>query len=177
MNVVLVKIKAGDHKAFKFLFEANHYKIYQFAYRFTKESSAAEDIVQNIFIHIWNNRDKLNEEINLDAILFKTAKQEISNWFRTIKSQEQQIEDISLLANEDFEEDIDLKEIRRKRLYQLIETLPERRKEIFMLHRFEGLTCQEIAQHLSISKSAVENQVSQALAYLRHQARSSEGLR
>lgn len=176
MNIFLTKIKAGDHKAFKEMFESYHYKIYQFAYRFTNDRDAAEDIVQNVFIHVWNNRAKLNEQSNLDAIIFKTAKQEVSNWYRTLKAQEQRIEDINLLAEEDAAEDDHFKEIQKAYLYELLETLPARRREIFMLHRFEGLTCQEIAQHLSISKSAVENQISQALSYLRHQAGYTKSL-
>ncbi|QNK63576.1 sigma-70 family RNA polymerase sigma factor [Pedobacter sp. PAMC26386] len=176
MNIVLAKIKDGDHKAFKSLFETYHYKIYQFSLRFTNDNDAAEDIVQNVFVHIWNNRHKLNEQVSLDAIVFKTAKQEISNWFRTVKSREQQIEDISLFAEDDVDEDVELIESRKVQLYKLLETLPEKRREIFILHRFEGLTCQEIAQHLHISKSAVENQVSLALTYLRKQVELSKSL-
>ncbi|WEK21595.1 MAG: sigma-70 family RNA polymerase sigma factor [Candidatus Pedobacter colombiensis] len=174
MNTVLVKIKNGDHKAFKCLFESYHYKIYQFAFRFTNDDAAAEDIVQNIFIHIWFNRTKLNEQAGLEAILFKTAKQEVSNWYRNMKSQELRIEDAGLLAQEDTEEEDQYKEVQKAYLYELLETLPEKRKKIFMLHRFEGLTCQEIAQHLSISKSAVENQINQALTYLRQKVRSAK---
>ncbi|SHF12434.1 RNA polymerase sigma factor [Pedobacter caeni] len=176
MNIILVKIKHGDHQAFKSLFESCHYKLYQFCYRFTNDRDTAEDIVQNIFIHIWNNRAKLNEQTPVEAILFKTAKQEISNWYRSLKNQEERIEDDAMIAEEEDTEDPHLAELQKDYLYKLLDKLPDRRREIFMLHRFDGLTCQEIAQHLEISKSAVENQIGLALAYLREQAKLSKSL-
>ncbi|MFD2969218.1 RNA polymerase sigma factor [Sphingobacterium bambusae] len=174
MELLLARIKRGDHQAFKQLFESYHKKVYRFVARFADDDQA-DDIVQNIFIHIWKTRGKIDDETKMDALLFNTSKQQISNWHR--KQREERLDEENLpLAEEDEDQDSSyLLAERRKLLSQCVERLPARRREVFTLYHHEGLSYQEIAQYLNISISAVGNHLNRATEFLREQARSYKG--
>lgn len=172
MELLLNSIKQGDHQAFKRLFDTYYKKVYRFAVRFVSDDHA-EDIVQNVFIHIWKSRNNIDDNMQLDALLFNTTKQEVANWYR--KQREERLDDehtVYLVSEEEDSEQQPLFLERKKLLDQSIALLPVRRREVFTLYHEDGLSYQEIAQYLHISTSAVGNHLYQATEFLRKQVRA-----
>ncbi|GHE28604.1 RNA polymerase sigma factor [Sphingobacterium griseoflavum] len=174
MELLLTRIKRGDHQAFKELFELYHKKVYRFATRFADDDQA-DDIVQDVFIHIWKTRHAIKEDVKLDALLFNTSKQQLSNWYR--KHREEPLDEDSIPAAEEYEEQDATHHLaaRKKILSQCVNRLPPRRREVFTLYHHEGLSYQEIAQYLNISISAVGNHLYLASEFLREQTQSYRG--
>lgn len=162
------ELKQGSASTFKDIYQAYHFKIYMFVRKYIQDSKDLEDVVQNVFIHLWKYRTQLSTEVSLDAVLFKTSKQEIAIWYRKNKSF------YALKQNEETDktalnpEEIVIEKEKSQHILNLIEELPERRKKIFKLNKFEEQSHQEIASAMGISTSAVANQISISLRFLRY---------
>jgi len=164
---LIIRLSDGDDSCFKEIYELYHFKIFSFVKKYTAQLADAEDVTQNVFIHLWKYRHKLDTSIDIESILFKTSKQEISKWYRkqnTILS----VDDSQLIKELDC---IDEKEepigSKLEQIEWLLKQIPERRRRIFILHKFEDRSYKEIALEMDMSPSAVANQVSKTLHYLK----------
>ena len=145
--------------------ENSGHRLYRFAFGYLKSEAEAEELVQEVFTIIWEKRADLKEELSFKSFLFTIAFNIIRKHFRT-----------KAYLSEYFktENDMDMQtsqKITYDSLYQyiteLVNQLPERRKEIFIKSRFEGLSIKEIAEELKISHKTVENQLTDALKFIR----------
>ncbi|MBT2621919.1 sigma-70 family RNA polymerase sigma factor [Chryseobacterium sp. ISL-6] len=150
----------------------NRYKIpvFQYISRAIQNEDDVLDVMQNVFIHLWEYRDQLSNE-NLEHIIFHTIKQNVAQFYRKSKKQPFcSVKDIEY-ADNSFKELLE-KETREQQLDAIEESLkllPPARKEIFMMNKFDGVTQDQIAKQFNISKSAVENQISKAMLFLKKQ--------
>jgi len=164
-------LKKGDLFAFDQLFSKYSKKLYYFANGYLDSKEDAEGLVQEVFLIVWEKRKELKEHLSFNAFLYTVTFNAIRKYFRK-KSREKKYLDKYL---EDFDENHNetVTDIEYNNLCELanksIEKLPEKRKMIFRLSRHEGLTSEEIANRLHISKKTVENQIHQALKFLREQ--------
>ncbi|MBA7515263.1 RNA polymerase sigma-H factor [subsurface metagenome] len=164
-------LKKGDLFAFDQLFSKYNKKLYYFANGYLDSKEDAEGLVQEVFLKIWEKRKELKEHLSFNAYLYTITYNAIRKYFRK-KARERKYLDKFL---EDFDEKHDetVTDIEYNNLRELankaIEKLPEKRKMIFRLSRHEDLTSEEIAKRLHISKKTVENQIHQALKFLREQ--------
>lgn len=170
-RVVIRQFRHGDHHAFKILYERYAPKLYAFAKKYLQDGEASEEIVQEVFLRIWERRSYVDETGSFSAYVFQAAKNRIFNGFRK-KINEQAYLD-HLLATEDSgqnltEIQVDYREVKFK-AEAAIRAMPPKRQEIFRLSREAGLKNQEIADKLGISIKTVENQMGQALKFLREQ--------
>ena len=164
----LVKsLSKGNILAFNTLFREYSGRLYRFAYGYLKSESESEELVQEVFTRIWEKRKALKSELSFKSFLFTIAFNIIKKHFRKETS-------LSEYFKTKIHEDLDLQtteEVAYGSLYQyvteLANQLPERRKEIFIKSRFEGLSIKEIATELKISHKTVENQLTDALKYMR----------
>ncbi len=149
-------------EGFKILYDEYKGRIYYFVKRYIKRNDEAEDVVQEIFIHVWKHYEKIKESSNLEAILFKTSKQEVANFYRKNKLYFAEL-------TEDVEDEVDTGcgEEKLNRLEQLIDQLPERRKEILLKNKAEEQSYAHIALENQISKTAVEKQIKKAIQFLK----------
>lgn len=162
----LEKLKLGDIKAFDILFLQYHPRVVSFLKGFIQNEEEALDMAQDIFIKIWINRLSLDIR-SLKAYLFQMARNMVYDYYRknTCYHEYESYEKLTLLSDSP-EEDIYAKEL--SLLIDIsIDNMPEQRKRIFKMSRFKGLSNDEIAQNLKISKRTVENHITQALADLR----------
>jgi len=166
---LIVALKANDHKAFDSLFRKYAQKLYNFSLVLIKDKFVAEEMVQVVFLKIWEKRHLIEEHYSFQSFLFTIAHHEIISWIRKTQSEQRKTlifhTNNSLVTNEteikiEFQNYETLAE-------QLIELLPEKRRLIFNLSRKEGLSNKEIAQKLSLSLKTVENQMTAALRFLR----------
>jgi RNA polymerase sigma-70 factor (ECF subfamily) len=169
-NKLVHRITEGDKKAFEELFQLYHKQIYSFAYKITGSSFDAEEIVQNVFIAIWDQRKNLQIITSFLSYLFGIARHHVYRYIQQKLNHEAFVE-FYLYNNKDYtyvtEEDVLYNEL--KNTYQkIIDLLPERRREIFILSRNEGLSYKEIAEKLGITENTVDTQIRHALAFLRY---------
>lgn len=176
-EAILVKaLSRGSLLAFNTLFSEYSGKLYRFAHGYLKSEHESEELVQEVFTIIWEKRSEIKEELSFRSFLFTVSFNIIRKHFRRRKY-------LSKYLNSGIIEDMDLHtmhQITCDSLYgyiiDLVDRLPQRRKEIFIKSRFEGLTVKEISEELKISHKTVENQLTNALKYLRHHLHNEKHL-
>lgn len=155
--------------AFKSLFENYSQKLYRFSYSYLKSESESEDVVQDVFLKLWENRSRLKTGTSFQSYLFTIAFNSIRKSFNNKAKQDKfRIPLFELLVNENpsLEDQLDF-DVLLAKLNLLIEKMPARRKEIFLKRKKEGKTVQTIALEMGISEKTVENQITEAMNYLR----------
>lgn len=159
-------INKGDYVCYNKLFERYYTRLCQYVYSFLMDVNDAEDIVQELFLHLWKNRERINIKENVNGYLYRMAKHLSLNHLRTELRHQNlsgDIEPISLtyedtrLESEEF----------RKALFSCIDSLPSRSREVLLLHRVEGMKQKEIAEKLDISIKTIKNQIWISLQRLR----------
>ncbi|HEX8546744.1 MAG TPA: RNA polymerase sigma-70 factor, partial [Cytophagaceae bacterium] len=129
----------------------------------------AEEIVQEVFLRIWRDRENLNPELSLKSFLFTIAYNSTVNALRkrAFEDQYRNMIGLSTISSDLATE----KEINYRETLGLVEKaidlLPPKRKQVFQMSRFEGLTYQEIADQLSVSVKTVNDHMNEALKFLR----------
>jgi RNA polymerase sigma-70 factor (family 1) len=162
-------LKRGSETAFESLFKRYSQKLYRFSYSYLKSESEAEDIVQEVFLKIWQNRSSLKTDTSIQSYLFTIAFHAIQKSFiKKTLQQKFQLDLFELLTaeNSTLEDQLNFEALLSK-LNQLIEGLPTRRKDIFLKRKREGKSIQTIALEMGISEKTVENQITEAMHSLR----------
>lgn len=161
----------GDRSSFKRIFHTYYRRLHGFAYSFVKQRQEAEDIVQSVFLNIWDQRENWNPPGSVKHYLFAAVRNEALNTLRHQRVVEKTEDEVSRLFRElksrsVSEEGHELKEL-KKDIQHGIEQLPPRCRQIFILNRRSGLTYSEIAYFLDISVNTVGTQMGRALESLR----------
>jgi RNA polymerase sigma-70 factor (family 1) len=166
-SLLVKSLSKGNLLAFNTLYGEYSGRLYRFATGYLKSGEEAEELVQEVFTIIWERRHELKEELSFKSFLFTIAFNIIRKHFRTRAYLTEYI------INEKGD-DLDMKtsqDITYNSLYQyineLVNQLPPKRREIFIKSRFEGLTIKEISEKLNISHKTVENQLTDALRFIR----------
>ena len=155
--------------AFETLFESYSQKLYRFSYSYLKSETEAEDIVQEIFLKLWENRSGIKTGTSFQSYLFTITSNAIrKNFKKNARLKKYQIEFFESLAIENpaLEEQPNFEELLSK-LDLLIDQMPNRRREIFLKRKKEGKSIRDIASEMEISDKTVENQITEAMNYLR----------
>jgi len=160
-------LSKGNILAFNTLFKEYGSRIYRFAYGYLKSEAEAEEMVQEVFMIIWEKRAELKEELSFKSFLFTITFNMIRKHFRT-KAHLSAYLHSGLKEEADMQTsgDINYNSLSRY-ITELVNRLPEKRRLIFIKSRFEGLSIREIADELKISHKTVENQLTDALKFLR----------
>ena len=162
------RIKRSDTEAFRELFEIYQRDIFNFLHFKLGNIEAAEDLLQDVFIKIWERRRQLRENTSIKSFLFTIARHAALNYLRhnriVLKFQVEQRIRVS-------EEESEYQEFERNEIEQVLMNaltkLPEKSRLPFMMSRFEELTYNEIADRLNISVKTVESHMGRALKLLR----------
>lgn len=163
------RLKNGEKQAFQELFNLYASKIYAFALSYLKNKPDAEELLQDVFLKIWEKRELLDPEKNIRAYLFKIAVNTMYDFIRK-KNLERAYADFSSAHFQPDAESLWHEVIWKEMLSaldHLVSQMPEQRRRIFLLSREEGLTSQEIADQLNLSKRTVENQLYRAILFLK----------
>jgi len=157
-------LKKGSRAAFKALFDRYHKKVYNVSRRMNFSHEDAEGVVQDVFLTIWEKRKLLDKDLSINAFILTIAKRLVYKKMRSEvvrrKHRASVIESEKHWQN-DTEDYIIFSDL-EKNAIEGIEKLPESRKQIFMLSKEHGLSNDEIANKLKISKRTVENQLYRA---------------
>ncbi|UWX61215.1 sigma-70 family RNA polymerase sigma factor [Chryseobacterium oranimense] len=162
---LILRLANGDLQAFNTIFDLYHSKMYWFVLNLVKKEANTEDIVQNVFIHLWKYRVSIDHKYSLDTILYKISKQEVVNWYRKYSKEFIFDEEIDLI-DEDHSKNEDL-ENKLIQMQHLLEKLPNRRKAILQMNKMQGKSYKEIADELDMTTSSVANQVAKGMQFLK----------
>jgi RNA polymerase sigma-70 factor (ECF subfamily) len=162
-------LQKGSVTAFERLFKKYGQKLYRFSHTYLRSEAEAEDVVQEVFLKLWENRTGLRTGTSFQSYLFTIAfnaiqknfnKKAVEDKFRVILFENIAEQNSSLEDQSDFE-------FLLRKLDLLIDQMPSRRKEIFLKRKKEGKSVGDIAAEMDISKKTVENQITEAMNYLR----------
>ena len=176
-NTELVKLlKNGDMAAFDAIYNTYCHKLHEFVIRYVKQEEDAEGIVQEVFIKIWEARNKIDVYASFEAFLFTIAYNTTISLLRKRVSVSKSSEYLKSLQQIDTADqvidEIYFNELNQK-VQSLLKQLTPRQKEIYLLSREEGLTHKEIAKKLNISENTVKNHLVTSLKYLKSHIDSS----
>lgn len=169
---LIVSLREGDIKAFSELFDRYAKRLYHFAIGYLKSVEESEEIVQEVFLKIWNNREEISLLKSFEAYLFTIAKNGILNTIRKSKSEQAYLNYTKLHPGKNIllDEELDFKELEIA-YKQIIDKLSPKRKEIYILSRELLLSNAEIAKKMNISVKTVENQMTSAISEIRKNLR------
>jgi RNA polymerase sigma-70 factor (ECF subfamily) len=166
-TLLVRNLSKGNLLAFNTLFKEYSGRLYRFAFGYLKSEEEAEELVQEVFTRIWEKRADLKEELSFKSFLFTIAFNIIRKHFRT----QAQLSEYFKTGLGDATDIQTAQQVSYDSLFQyitkLVEKMPLRRKEVFIKSRFDGLTIKEIAAELKISHKTVENQLTEALKFIR----------
>ena len=162
------RLQSSDQRAFSELFEAMHVALLRYAWRFTGEQEAARDIVQDAFLKLWLIRTDVDPKRSLKALLYTMVRNLALNHKRAAQHTngafpEHDLYDPAPAADQQVEA-----LMLDQRLRQFIEQMPVRRREAFMLSRYEGLSHEEIAHVMNLTPRTVNTHIVLALKDLRN---------
>ena len=172
-KILLEEIKKGNEEAFEFLFTSYYPRLRGYASRFVNDDEVVRDIIQESFLKFWEKRAFI-EAVSISSLLFAIVRNSCLNYLKHIQlleqrslehleaiggSEELYYLDFSLnpeytLLYKELEEQVDI----------VLQTLPARCREVFMMSRFKKMKNREIAETLQISTTAVEKHIAKALA-------------
>jgi len=163
------KIRGDDREAFKNLFDTYYASLCHYASHFLNDDSLSEEVVQELFVRLWEKRATLYLETSVRHYLFRSVRNGCLNQIQHDKVKKLHAKKLKeALMSEDPAEDYMITPEMIQRLEEGIGQLPEKRREIFRLSREEGLKYREIAEKLQISVKTVEAQMGAALKALRN---------
>jgi RNA polymerase sigma-70 factor, ECF subfamily len=162
------KIKSGDKSTFEILFHSYYPSLCLFAKRYTHDMALAREVVQDLFVYLWEHREELTIHNSIKSYLYRAVR------FNTIRRMENEkklgirLDSIPEPTDQEFNDHLEYAELQSSILVA-IEALPDQCKYIFKLSRFEHLKYSEIAEKLNLSVKTVEAQISKALRLI-HQS-------
>ncbi len=160
------EIRLGNRLAFSDFFRNHHDQMVRYSMQFVHDKDDAMDIVQEVFIKLWNKRENLDPDRSLLAYLYASIRNRSLNFLRDHSSKTEQ------LTEEIPDDDLQTEHQDSPLLNELnkyINELPDRQREAFELSRFEGLQHDEIAEVMDVSARTVNNHIVTALKTLRDQ--------
>jgi RNA polymerase sigma-70 factor, ECF subfamily len=166
---IIGRIRQGDIEQFETLFRSSYVSLVKYARTLIKDKDTAEEIVQDLFFRLWQDKEKIKIESSLNGYLFRSVHNRCLHYIEHLKVVERHSQEMIPETNESPENPADIlqyKELQAK-IARIVERLPERCGKIFMMNRFEGLKYSEIAERLSLSIKTVEANMGRALKEFR----------
>nr|WP_067054546.1 RNA polymerase sigma-70 factor [Mucilaginibacter sp. L294] len=166
---VLTRLKNGDEAAFSAIYERYYSEIYNFIFSFLKQKQLAEELLQETFLTVWVQRQKIDPYQPLEPLLFTICRRKVLDNFRKITSTEalkqQLLYNMQNMVNNTEEAVFYNDTIAFTN--DALEKLPKQQQVVFKLSRLEGLSYEEIAERMDLSKNTVKNHLVAALKTLK----------
>ena len=163
---ILQAIREGNEIVFRGVFDANYEQLCHYASTIVRDSDEAEDIVQSMFVKLWEQRASLDIKFSVRAYLFKAVRHRCLNHLDH-KVIQKKHSDFTLTFSEGSQPPDAFSDELEENVKKAIDSLPPQCKTIFLMSRYEALRHDEIAQRLNISVNTIQNQICKALKILR----------
>ncbi len=169
-NELFLRIAAGDEAAFRVLFDLYKQRLFTFAWQLCHSAVEAEEVVQDIFLKLWEQRDKLSEVHSPRHYIYTMARNRTLDLLGKIARNEQMIREVwaNITQPDNLTEQLLEAEESRKLIEAALSRLPEKKQHIFSLSRQEGLSHQEIASRMGLSVQTVKNIITEVLKHIHY---------
>lgn len=165
INNIILQLQQDNECAFKQLYEQYYSRVVAFIVGMIKKEDIANDLAQDVFVNLWLSRKRLNISQNLQNYIFVASRNSAINYLKKeLAHVHEQIETVheKIYVKSNVEDSIYSREIHLL-IEMVVSEMPKQRQHIYRMSREEGLSNNEIANKLGISKRSVENQLSMAL--------------
>jgi RNA polymerase sigma-70 factor (ECF subfamily) len=172
-RLLLKEVSSGNEKAFRTLYDAYFNHLSAYIFKLCKSGTATEEIVQDIFLKLWTSRASLDQMDSPEAYIFSMARNKTIDYLRRLAKETNLIsvlEDQLHASGNDVEERLNAAELSRL-IGEALDQLSAQKRRVFQLSRNEGLSHDEIAEVMHLSKSTVKNHLSETLQHLREHLR------
>jgi RNA polymerase sigma-70 factor (family 1) len=166
---ILLRMQQDDESALELLFKTYYAQLCRFARNMLKDKEQAQDMVQDVFMKVWDKRTQINITTSFKAYLYMAVRNHCLNAMKVNDRKywmEDGMEDDIRIAEDQMISQLSAKALGEK-IGSVVEKLPAKCKLTFQLSRFEDMSYKEIAETMNVSVKTVENQMGKALAYLR----------
>jgi RNA polymerase sigma-70 factor (ECF subfamily) len=164
---LMERLRGGDDLALKLIYKKYWNQLFSSAYKMLQDQQACEDIIQELFINLWNKREQIEIKVSLKAYLYASARYEVYRQIRNSSVREDIFENIHERLHTPSEYgNIEHREL-LSQINSIVNNLSEKCKVVYKLSRDEQLSHKEIASKLNISPKTVENHLNKALRQLR----------
>ena len=173
-KLLVKQLMNGNEKAFSAIFETYRDDVYGYSVSMLKTNVLAEEIVQDVFLNIWQHRDRLNPDLSFRSYVFTITRNLTFNLISKVANNRKLKEEVFYTSQKAYSPienrmaEADYERIKNK----AIEQLPPRRRLIFEMSRVDGMSYKEISEELNISVSTVKGQTSKSLASIRDYLRT-----
>ena len=165
-SFILRRMIEGDENAFKYFFDAYYDDLCNFVNSYLRDESLSEDVVQSIFIYLWEKKDSLPANCSIKSYLYTASKNKSLNQLRNAKNKNRIMGELltqpELISDEEANLFLEFEEL-KSIISDAVDVLPSQCKIIYQLSRNEGMTNKEIAERLGITTKTVENQMTIAI--------------
>ena len=178
MNLIIKQLQDGNEKVFEQIVREYWPRMFKFALIYTQNNETSQELVQDTFLVLWNNRAVLKDNTNLITYLMVVLRNKCLNLLEQTRIRQLYIEEIddetiyqraNLYVLHDEASQIVESEDLHKAIERALSKLPDKTREIFMLSRYDGLKNQQIAETKNISQKTVEYHISKALQILKEE--------
>ena len=173
LESTVYELKRDNEKSLETLFDYYYPRLYNFSKTFLKIDDGIDDLLQEVFIKIWKKRKSINTTSNFNSFIFTITRNLLLNELRgrlNNQKMKDEIRNLSVAPEYESFEKTEYEELKQQ-MEKIVEDLPERQKEIFILSRTEGLSHNEIAKKLDITTKTVEYHISLAIKTLKSRFR------
>jgi RNA polymerase sigma-70 factor (ECF subfamily) len=164
------RLRRSDPAAYTEVFEAAYDALYRYAWYYTRDADAAYDVLQDVFLKLWQIRARIDPARSLKALLYQMVRNTALNQVRYVRRHAADALDAMLHEPSEAPrpaEDLDAEDL-QSLVRRWIDELPERRREAFLLSRYQGLSHVEIARIMDLAPKTVNNHIVLALQHLRN---------
>jgi RNA polymerase sigma-70 factor (ECF subfamily) len=164
---LLAEIASGNEDAFRQLFDNYKERFYAVAFKMTRSDEAAKDIVQDVFMNIWKNRENLLKVDHPSSYFFTAVYRKVYHHYRKLASERKFLQSaLALKETENTTDEMVLANEYKEWVSRAITQLPPKQKLVFRLSKEEGMNREDIARQLEISPNTVKNHLSDALKFI-----------
>jgi len=177
-TILLQKIRDGSEEAFREVYDRHHVQMFYIAKKYLKDTGLSEDVVQDIFVKLWEKKHQLDDIKSLSAYLFTMVKNHVLNILRDKKSD---VVSLTSVTEKTFpvqnltEDDLQYKEYERV-LQRGINELSDRKREVFKLRTQKGFTNPEVAKMLQINERTVKTHYYNSSKFIRGYLKNHSGI-
>lgn len=167
--ILFNEVKKNDLSSYEIIFKKYYKELYRFAFTYVRDGTMAEEMAQEVFLYIWEKRAQIEIQTTLKTYLYSAVKNKCLNYIKLELPRQQSMADVSevMLSVSGKRQDEGENELLKRYIQKAVDSLPKKCRRIFILSRNAGMTYEEIAEELDLSKKTVENQMGIALKKLR----------
>ena len=168
LNSLIERMKGGDRESFNKIFRSFYKPLMRFCIRFVADEDVAAEIVQDLFVKLWTGREKLKITSSFDSYLMSSVRNAAYTYINTQRLHNEAHKMVYTGESDETDPSDQLQSNNLEESYRkVLATMPEKRREVFLASRFDGLKYAEIAEKFNLSQKTVEAHMVAAIKQLR----------